>query len=129
VTKIPKTPKPKAKKTKAIEKYPKSKTLSAIKGSGGIMSTVAKRLDCDWHTAEAQVKRWPEALLAMQDEREGILDMSEATIFSAVKNGDVGAARYILSTVGKRRGYSEKQEVEVSNPNGSPFELIVRYVE
>lgn len=122
------TKKTKNTKPKTVEKYPKKRTLEAIKGSGGIMSTVAKRLGCEWHTAEAQVKRWPEALMAMQDEREAILDMSEATIFSAVKNGDVGAARWILATTGKKRGYTEKQEVDISGKDGGPLEVIVRYV-
>ena len=109
-----KTTKLDVKKPKTVEKYPKAKTLEAIKGSGGILSTVAKRLECQWHTAEAQVKRWPEALIAIQDEREGILDMSESTIFASVKNGDTGSAKFVLSTIGKKRGYVERQETAIS---------------
>jgi hypothetical protein len=107
------------KKTKPIPKTPidksnEKKTLAAIKNSAGIISSIAKRLDVDWHTAESYIQKYPSTLAAFADEREGILDMAEATILTAIKSGDTGSAKWILSTIGRKRGYTEKQEIEHS---------------
>jgi transposase len=54
--------------------------LKAIKGCGGIVSTVAKRLKCDWNTADKYIKKWDETRLAMQDEKISSLNSMFLTI-------------------------------------------------
>ena len=109
----------KAKKEKNTPKTPIDKsneklTLAAIKNSAGIISSIAKRLDVDWHTAESWIQKYPSTLAAFAAEREGVLDMAEAAIFTAIKQGDTGSAKWILSTIGRKRGFTEKQEIEIS---------------
>ena len=58
----------------------KEEVLEAIKGSGGIVSTVSKRIDCQWHTAKKYINKWDETKAAFDDEREAILDMAEGVI-------------------------------------------------
>ena len=113
---IPKTP---------IDKSKEKQTIEAIKGSAGIISTIAKRLEVDWHTAESYIKKYPTALDAFQDEREGILDMAEAAIFTAIKQGDTGSAKWILSTIGRKRGFTEKQEIGLTGTDGGPVEIAI----
>jgi hypothetical protein len=98
--------------------------MEAIKGSAGIVSTIAKRMGVEWHTANERIQRYPEALAAFADEREGILDMAEATIFTAIKSGDTGSAKWILSTIGRKRGFTEKQEIEISGEIGTPVKFV-----
>ena len=98
--------------------------IEAIKGTAGIVSTIAKRLGVEWHTANERIQKYPEALKAFQDEREGILDMAEATILTAIKSGDTGSAKWLLSTIGKKRGFTEKQEIEISGELGTPVKFI-----
>jgi len=112
---MPTTKKVSKKTTKtAIDKSTDKITLEAIKGSAGIISTIAKRLNLSWHAAEARIQKYPETLKAFQGEREGILDMAEATILTAIKQGDTGSAKWLLSTIGRKRGFTEKQEIEIS---------------
>ena len=101
----------------AIDKSTEKKTLEAIKGSAGIISTIAKRLDMSWHGTEDRIKKYPAALKAFTDEREGILDMAEATILTAIKQGDTGSAKWLLSTIGKKRGFTEKIELDATVDN------------
>jgi len=89
----------------------KTKAIEAIKGSGGIISTIAKRLDCNWATAKKLISRWPDAEVAYRDEKEQLTDMAETTLLSAIRAGDIQAAKWYLSTIGKDRGYSERHEV------------------
>jgi len=122
---MPKVPKPKKIIPKTpIDKSTEKQTIEAIKGSAGIVSTIAKRLEVDWHTAESYIKKYPEALKSFQDEREGILDMAEATILTAIKSGDTGSAKWLLSTIGKKRGFTEKQEIEISGELGTPVKFV-----
>jgi hypothetical protein len=122
----------KAKPTKKIEKIeidkiPKiteAKALEAIKGTAGIISTIAKRLDVSWGTAEIYIQKWDSTKRAFQDEREGILDMAEATILTAIKSGDTGSAKWILSTIGRKRGFTDRQEISISGDLGTPVEFV-----
>lgn len=88
--------------------------LDAIKGSGGIVSTIAKRLGVAWNTARTAIDANEAATLAYNDEQQIILDMAESTLFAAIKDKDVQAAKWLLATKAKTRGYNEKQEIEIS---------------
>jgi hypothetical protein len=83
----------------------------AIPGSAGIITTIAKRVGCDWHTAKKYIEEYATIRQAYADECEAVLDMAEAKLYKAVEKGDLQAVKYILSTKGKRRGYVERQEV------------------
>ncbi len=90
----------------------KKELLEAIKGSYGIMSTVAARLHCDWHTADDAIKRFPEALQAMADEGESVLDFTEGKAIERIRDGDGVMIRFMLATKGKKRGYSYEERIE-----------------
>ena len=123
---MPTKPKQKPKITKLTnDREGEEKLLEAIKGSAGIISTIAKRLEVEWHTAETRIQKYPEALKAFADEREGILDMAEATILTSIKQGDTGSAKWLLSTIGRKRGFTEKQEIGITGSDGGPVEISV----
>ena len=90
----------------------KKDLLEAIKGSYGIMSTVAARLHCDWHTADDAIKRFPEALQAMADEGESVLDFTEGKAIERIRDGDGVMIRFMLATKGKKRGYTYEERLE-----------------
>ena len=104
----------------------KEMVLEAIKGSGGIVSTVSKRLDCAWSTARTHIDKWDETKAAFDDERQAILDMAEGVIYNSIKEGNSQDAKWILATLGKNRGFSEKHEVEHSGATTQQVEIIVK---
>jgi len=99
-----------------MKDYDENKVIEAIKGSAGITSTIANKLNCSWVTADNYVKKWESTKSAYSDEVEKVLDLCETTLYSSVKNGDVQSAKWILSTKGKKRGYSEKTEIDINTP-------------
>lgn len=115
----PKTPKHSKDRITLKKTLSESKVLEAIKGTGGIISSIARRLDVDWHTAEIHINKWPSTVQAFKDEREAVKDLAESTVISAIKNGDVGMAKWILSVLAKNRGFGEK--VEISGAEGAPL--------
>ena len=102
--------------------FSRQQVLEAIKGSGGIISTVAKRLGCEWHTARTYIRRWASTRIALEAEDEGILDLAESVLLKNIQLAsklqaggelvDTKDAKYVLSTKGKGRGYTERMEVE-----------------
>jgi len=93
--------------------FKKEEILNAIKDSGSIVSTIAKRLGVSWHTAKSYIESHEETKKAYEDEKEIILDSAEDVLFdSIIKGKDIQSSKWLLSTKGKSRGYSEKYEIE-----------------
>jgi len=55
---------------------------------------------------------------------EGLLDAAELKLYEAVESGEAWAIKYTLSTKGKARGYSERQEV--TGADGGALTLDVK---
>ena len=85
--------------------FTKKVVLAAIKDSYGVVGTVAKHLKCDWTTAKKYIEKWPETTQAMADARESYLDMTENACIDRIKQGDGQMIRFVLATLGKKRGY------------------------
>lgn len=96
-------------------KASKEAVIEAIQGSGAVISTVAKRLGVNWHTAKKRCYQWEATRLALEDEEQRILDMAESKLFESINNGNTQDAKWLLSTKGKHRGYSEKTQHEVEH--------------
>lgn len=63
-----------------------------------------------------------EAKLLFDDVREGMLDDIEGGVFAAAISGDGPSQRFVLSTIGKNRGYSTR--VENTGSEGGPLRVI-----
>lgn len=107
--------------------YKAQQFLDAIPNSGGIITLIAKRVGCTWHTAAKYIKEYATISAAYADECEGVLDLAEAKLIEAIKAGDLAAVKYILSTKGKKRGYTER--TEVSGIDGDAVKIRVVFEE
>lgn len=106
--------------------YKKADILEAIKGSGGIVATVALALGCDWHTAKANIERHVETREAFSGELETGLDLVEGAAYGRAKEGDGAMIRFILATKGRSRGYGEtaQQEQDSAEDNELTIEIV-----
>jgi hypothetical protein len=108
--------------------------IKAIAGSGGIVSTIATRVGCDWHTARRYIDDHATVRAAYDAERETLVDACESVVVMNVKlaqqtqregrSADTSDAKWVLSRLGKERGYVERSEV--TGKDGTP--LIKGYV-
>ncbi len=85
--------------------------IEAIKGSGGIVTSIARKMGANWHTAERYIKTYPTIGQAYKDECESVLDMCESSLFTNIKSGDTSDAKWFLSKRGKHRGYGDQVDV------------------
>ena len=99
--------------------------IEAIKGSCGIISNIAASLNCDWHTAKKYINEGSEEVkFAYSDESERVIDKAESVILGALDLKDIQTAKWYLATVGKKRGYSEKHEIEHTGEISTKFSII-----
>lgn len=96
--------------------FKKQDILNAIKDSGGIVTTVALALNCDWHTAKANIERYEETREAFDGELETGLDLVEGKAYAQARNGDGAMIRFILATKGRKRGYGEQPYLPFDEP-------------
>lgn len=105
--------------------YKKADILNAIKDSGGIVTTVALALKCDWHTAKANIEKYEETREAFDGELETGLDLVEGKAYSQARNGDGAMIRFILATKGRKRGYGEAApQIPETEDNEITIEIV-----
>ena len=104
----------------------KKKVKAAILGSGGVILAVQQKCGCAYSTAWEFINREgnEELKQLMVNERDKIIDVAENKLFVAVKSGKEWAVKYTLNTIGKNRGYVEKQEVAHFGMAGIKIEFV-----
>lgn len=93
----------------------KAKLMRAIDGSRGVLSQIARRLGVSRTAVQSYLKKWPDAQIALEDERDKLIDVAEVKLFDMAINKDSEKSlHFLLKTQGKSRGYVEKHEQQIS---------------
>ena len=91
----------------------KGQMLEALEKALGIVSTACKMADISrqthyqWMKADADYKK------AVESISDSVLDFAESHLYKLVKEGNPAATIFFLKTKGKKRGYIERQEIEI----------------
>lgn len=85
--------------------------LEAIAGSGGVVDSIAKRTGLTRSHVYARIREDEELREAVDDERATLLDTAETHLFDHVRAGKPWAIKYVLSRLGKHRGYTLRHEI------------------
>ena len=101
--------------------YTAQQFIDAIAGSAGIVSTIAKRVGCDWHTARKYIDTRPTIMAAYEDECNKVLDLAETVVIESLQHKDEQMAKWYLTMKGRERGYSQTQRNEVTGAEGTPL--------
>jgi len=80
----------------------------------GIVSTAAKKANVDRSMHYDWLKSDPEYKAAVESIQESVIDFAESHLYKLVKEGNPAATIFYLKTKGKKRGYIERQEIEVT---------------
>ena len=92
----------------------KAAMLEALEKSLGIVSTACKMVDISRQTHYAWLKADEEYKSTVNSIQDGVLDFAESHLYKLVKEGNPAATIFFLKTKGKKRGYIERQEIEVT---------------
>jgi hypothetical protein len=58
--------------------------IDAIPGTGGIITKIAAKVGCSWHTAKKYIDNYATVLQAYNDECEKVLDMAESVVIKKI---------------------------------------------
>lgn len=83
---------------------------SAMIEHAGNVGAVCAALDVRRKTITDMLSRIPAIKVLKTELVENVLDKAEDNVFKGVLQGDRGDSKFILSTLGKERGYSTKVE-------------------
>lgn len=100
--------------------------LDAIKKNGGAVYLAARELGCAPNTIYNRMEKVPAMKQAVEDARGEVVDYAEQKLRLAVLNGEPWAIGMTLKTIGKSRGYVERQEV--TGAEGKPQRVEVEYI-
>lgn len=106
------------------EKFTANQIIDALREKHGNLSAAARYLGCDRHTINRYIQQYPTVKAVADEERETLIDFAENQLFQQVKDGNITAIIFTLKTIGKSRGYVERQEV--TGAEGS--HIVVRLV-
>jgi hypothetical protein len=92
--------------------------LEALEKSLGVVTTACRMADIsrkthyEWYKLDEAYKE------AVDDISDIALDFAESQLHKQIKDGEVSSTIFYLKTKGKKRGYVEKNELDVSGGLG-----------
>lgn len=103
-------PKPKQKPPEPKFAATEAQYAAAIKKARGLLSAAAEALGVDRRTVYRAIERWPDLQAVVEEARERMTDLAEASLYQKVTAGEPWAVQFYLKTQGKHRGYVERTE-------------------
>lgn len=88
--------------------------IDALEQSLGIVTTACKMVDIDRQTHYNWLKEDEDYKAAVESIQDITLDFAESKLHSLIKNDDTTATIFYLKTKGKKRGYIERIENDLS---------------
>jgi len=93
-------------------KFTDASIIAALHKTRGLVYLASQVLGCTPLTIFNRANKRPEVRSVIEDERNRVVDFGELKLIEAVQRGDAWAVCFLLKTQGRRRGYSERFEVE-----------------
>ncbi len=87
----------------------------ALRAADGIVVLTAKKLGVDPSTIRRRLRAEPKLREVRDELVESFVDLAETQLRRLVKKGNLGAVIFTLRTLGRSRGYVERQEVDMAN--------------
>jgi NADH:ubiquinone oxidoreductase subunit E len=109
----------------AVNGHTADEVIAAIRQAEGNLSLAASLLKVERSTVYRYVQRYPTIKAALDSEREKWLDLAENQLKAAVRRGNIPAIMFTLKTIGRMRGYVERQEL--AGVGDQPITLNVVY--
>jgi hypothetical protein len=92
------------------QRFTITQMLEAVHASKGLVTITAETLKCDPQTVRNYAKRYSKVQHAIEEEREVLLDIAELALCRKVEQGEAWAVMFLLKTLGRHRGFIERDE-------------------
>ena len=102
-----------------------TQNADALRAHGGFVSDTAAPLGGAGMTVRRYISRYPAPQQIIDGERGRLPCVAARAKAKLIADGHPEQVRWFLGKMGKRRGYTDKAEVELSGPGGGPIRLDV----
>jgi hypothetical protein len=96
----------------------KERMIEALGKSLGVVTTACQSVGISRDTHYRWLKEDPDYNSRVNELDNIALDFAESHLHMLIKDGSAAATIFYLKTKGKRRGYVERQEIEVQEKKG-----------
>ena len=104
------------------KKFSREDVEAAIRESHGVKSAVAGLLECSRQTVDNYLADWPDLVGVLEGARGGLIGKAVSALVADVENaesdGHVRAYMYVLKTLAKDDGFSERTEITGADGEG-----------
>jgi hypothetical protein len=90
--------------------YTNEQMIAALQETKGLVFLAAQRVGCDPDTIYNRARKSPAVAAAIRNQRGVVVDTAELKLYQAILDGQAWAIALTLKTLGKDRGYVERQE-------------------
>ncbi len=92
-------------------KFTNKQIIDAVNSVNGMIYLAARKIGCNPQTIYNRMNKTPAIREAVDNSRGEMVDIAEQKFRIAISNGEPWAIAMALKTIGKSRGYVERQEV------------------
>jgi hypothetical protein len=105
------------------QRYTDTELADGLRKAKGLITVAAQLIGCDTKTLRTRLDKSEDLRQIQLDAREGIIDLAELALEKAIRNGESWAVAFTLKTIGKQRGYVERQEH--TGADGGPMVMSI----
>ena len=109
--------------------HTKKALLEALEKSLGVVTTACKKVGVgrttyyDWYNTDKEFKD------SVDELKNVALDFAESQLHKQIQDNSTAATIFYLKTQGKKRGYIEKQEIDLTSGNEQINKIEIEIVE
>lgn len=101
----------------------KAAMIEALEKTLGVVTSAAKMVGIERTTHYGWLHDDPEYAKAVSECGEVAIDYAETQLHKQIGEGQAASTIFYLKTKGKKRGYVERTEHEVTGANGGPIQI------
>jgi hypothetical protein len=105
-------------------RYSAAEVAHALIETKGMVYIAAQRLGCTVETIRLYCKRYPSVQAARDAQRGQMVDLAELKLYQSIQNGEPWGIAFALKTLGKDRGYVERQELTGQDGQGMVLRVV-----
>jgi hypothetical protein len=102
----------------------KKAMLDALEKSLGVVTSACKSVGIARQTHYEWMKEDADYKAAVDELSDVAIDFAESQLHKQIKEGNSTATIFFLKTKGKKRGYIERQEVDIQTPKLFQIEVL-----
>jgi len=93
-------------------RFTQKQIIDVLIEAHGLKGPAARALHCHRHTLNSYINRYPAVKQAYDDAIQDSIDLAQSRLIALVEKDDWRAIRYMLGTLGKDRGFTERTEIQ-----------------